>query len=89
MSNSIKSLIKSVEKSKIEYFETLKFMMSPMIVKLEKLDKIDVNKFNKEKKINYEDKRSQLDNNIKEYDKKLSRIMSEKKEILEKVKQNI
>ena len=64
-------------------------MMSPMTVQIEKLNKIDVNKFNKEKKINYEDKRSHLDNNIKKYDKKLSRIISEKKEILDKVKQNI
>ena len=85
----IKSLIKSVEKSKNEYFETIKLMMSPMTVQIEKLNKIDVNKFNKEKKINYEDKRSHLDNNIKQYDKKLSRIISEKKEILDKVKQNI
>ena len=89
LNSSIKSLIKSVEKSKNEYFETIKLMMSPMTVQIEKLNKIDVNKFNKEKKINYEDKRSHLDNNIKEYDKKLSRIISEKKEILEKVKQNI
>ena len=89
LNSSIKSLIKSVEKSKNEYFETIKLMMSPMTVQIEKLNKIDVNKFNKEKKINYEDKRSHLDNNIKEYDKKLSRIISEKKEILDKVKQNI
>ena len=89
LNSSIKSLIKSVEKSKNEYFETIKLMMSPMTVQIEKLNKIDVNKFNKEKKINYEDKRSHLDNNIKQYDKKLSRIISEKKVILEKVKQNI
>ena len=89
LNSSIKSLIKSVEKSKNEYFETIKLMMSPMIVQIEKLNKIDVNKFNKEKKINYEDKRSHLDNKIKQYDKKLSRIISEKKEILDKVKQNI
>ena len=89
LNSSIKSLIKSVEKSKNEYFETIKLMMSPMTVQIEKLNKIDVNKFNKEKKINYEDKRSHLDNNIKKYDKKLSRIISEKKEILDKVKQNI
>ena len=89
LNSSIKSLIKSVEKSKNEYFETIKLMISPMTVQIEKLNKIDVNKFNKEKKINYEDKRSHLDNNIKQYDKKLSRIISEKKEILDKVKQNI
>ena len=89
LNSSIKSLIKSVGKSKNEYFETIKLMMSPMTVQIEKLNKIDVNKFNKEKKINYEDKRSHLDNNIKQYDKKLSRIISEKKEILDKVKQNI
>ena len=89
LNSSIKSLIKSVEKSKNEYFETIKLMMSPMTVQIEKLNKIDMNKFNKEKKINYEDKRSHLDNNIKQYDKKLSRIISGKKEILDKVKQNI
>jgi len=89
LNSSINSLIKSVEKSKNEYFETIKLMMSPMTVQKEKLNKIDVNKFNKEKKINYEDKKSHLDNNIKQYDKKLSRIISEKKEILDKVKQNI
>ena len=89
LNSSIKSLIKSVEKSKNEYFETIKLMMSPMTVQIEKLNKIDVNKFNKEKKINYEDKRSHLDNHINQYDKKLSRIISEKKEILDKVKQNI
>ena len=89
LNSSINSLIKSVEKSKNEYFETIKLMMSPMTVQKEKLNKIDVNKFNKEKKINYEDKKSHLDNNIKQYDKKLSRIISEKKVILDKVKQNI
>ena len=89
LSGSIEYLIKSVEKSKVEYFETIKLMISPMTVQMEKLNKIDINKFNKEKKINYEDKRSQLDNIIEQYDKKLSIITSGKKEILEKVKQNI
>ena len=89
LSGSIEYLIKSVEKSKVEYFETIKLMISPMTVQMEKLNKIDINKFNKEKKINYEDKRSQLDNIIEQYDKKLSVITSGKKEILEKVKQNI
>ncbi len=89
LSGSIEYLIKSVEKSKVEYFETIKLMISPMTVQMEKLNKIDINKFNKEKKINYEDKRSQLDNIIEQYDKKLTIITSRKKEILEKVKQNI
>ena len=89
LGGSIKSLIKSVEKSKMEYFETIKLMMIPMTAQVEKLNKIQVNKFNKEKQLNYEDKKSSLDNDIKEYDKKLSKIIIEKKEILDDVKENL
>ena len=89
LSFSIKALINTVEKSKSEYFETIKLMMSPMTAQVEKLNKIDVNKFNKEKKLNYEDKRKRLDDKIKEYDNSLSKIITEKKEILDNVKQNL
>ena len=89
LGGSIKSLIKSVEKSKMEYFETIKLMLTPMTVQVEKLNKIEVNKFSKEKQLNYEDKKTNLDNDIKDYDKKLSKIINEKKEILENVKQNL
>jgi len=89
LGGSIKSLIKSVEKSKMEYFETIKLMLTPITVQVEKLNKIEVNKFSKEKQLNYEDKKTNLDNDIKDYDKKLSKIINEKKEILENVKQNL
>lgn len=89
LGGSIKSLIKSVEKSKMEYFETIKLMLTPMTVQIEKLNKIEVNKFSKEKQLNYEDKKTNLDNDIKDYDKKLSKIIVEKKEILDNVKQNL
>lgn len=89
LGGSIKSLIKSVEKSKMEYFETIKLMLIPITVQVEKLNKIEVNKFSKEKQLNYEDKKTNLDNDIKDYDKKLSKIIIEKKEILENVKQNL
>ena len=89
LSGSVKSLINTVEKSKSEYFETIRLMMSPMTAQVEKLNKIEVGKFNKEKKLNYEDKRSRLDDKIVEYDKNLSKIIIEKKEILENVNQNL
>ena len=89
LSGSVKALISSVEKSKSEYFETIRLMMSPMTAQVEKLNKIDVNKFNKEKKLNYEDKRKRLDDKIKEYDNSFSKIISEKKEIIENVNQNL
>ena len=89
LSGSVKSLINSVEKSKKEYFETIKIMMSPMTAQVEKLNKIEVNKFSKEKKLNYEDKRKILDDKIREYDVNLSKIITNKKEILQKVNQNL
>ena len=89
LSGSVKALISSVEKSKSEYFETIRLMMSPMTAQVEKLNKIDINKFNKEKKLNYEDKRKRLDDKIKEYDNSFSKIISEKKEIIENVNQNL
>lgn len=89
LSGSVKALINSVEKSKSEYFETIRLMMSPMTAQVEKLNKIDINKFNKEKKLNYEDKRKRLDDKIKEYDNSFSKIISEKKEIIENVNQNL
>ena len=89
LSVSVKALINTVEKSKSEYFETIRLMMSPMTAQVEKLNKIDVNKFNKEKKLNYEDKRKTLDDKIKKYDTSLSKIITEKKEILENVNQNL
>ena len=89
LSGSVKSLINAVEKSKSEYFETIRLMMLPMTTQVEKLNKIEVDKFNKEKKLNYEEKREKLDDEIKEYDAKLSKIIREKKSILEKVNENL
>ena len=60
LSGSVKNLINAVEKSKSEYFQTIKVMMSPMTAQVENLNKIDVSKFNKEKQINYEDKRKNI-----------------------------
>ena len=88
-SDSVNALINTIEKSKSEYFETIKIMMIPMTTQKDKLNKIEVKKFNKEKKLNYEDKRMSLDDKIKEYDKSLSKIISEKKEILISVNQNL
>ena len=89
LSGSVKSLINAVEKSKSEYFETIRLMMLPMTTQVEKLNKIEVDKFNKEKRLNYEEKRDKLDNAIMEYDVKLSKIITEKKDILENVNKNL
>ena len=89
LSGNVQALINSVEKSKKDYFETIKQMMSPMTVQIEKLNKIEVNKFNKEKKLNYEDKRKILDDKIKEYDANLAKIIANKKKILQNVNQNL
>ena len=89
LSGSVKNLINAVEKSKSEYFQTIKVMMSPMTAQVENLNKIDVSKFNKEKQINYEDKRKNIDDKISEYDESLKIILVEKKDIIEKVNQNL
>lgn len=89
LSGSVRALNNSVEKSKKDYFETIKLMMSPMTAQVEKLNKIEVNKFNKEKKLNYEDKRKILDDKIKEYDASLAKIIADKKKILQNVNQNL
>ena len=89
LSGSVKSLINAVEKSKSEYFYTIKMMMSPITTQVENLNKIDVSKFNKEKQINYEEKRKNFDDKIKEYDENLQKILVEKKGIIENVKQNL
>ena len=89
LSGSVRALNNSVEKSKKDYFETIKLMMSPMTAQVEKLNKIEVNKFNKEKKLNYEDKRKILDDKIKEYDVSLAKIIADKKNILQNVNQNL
>ena len=89
LSGSVKSLINAVEKSKSEYFYTIKMMMSPITAQVENLNKIDVSKFNKEKQINYEEKRKNFDDKIKEYDENLQKILVEKKGIIENVKQNL
>ena len=46
LGGSIRSLIKSVEKSKMEYFETIKLMLTPMTVQVEKLKINSVKKNN-------------------------------------------
>ena len=89
LSGSVRALNNSVEKSKKDYFETIKLMMSPMTAQVEKLNKIEVNKFNKEKKLNYEDKRKILDDKIKEYDASLAKIIADKKKILQNVNHNL
>ena len=89
LSGSVKSLINAVEKSKSEYFYTIKMIMSPITAQVENLNKIDISKFNKEKQINYEDKRKNVDDKIKEYDENLQKILVEKKGIIENVKQNL
>ena len=89
LSGSVKNLINAVEKSKTEYFQTIKLMMSPMTAQVENLNKIDVSKFNKEKQINYEDKRKNIDDKILEYDGSLQKILAEKKDIIENVNQNL
>jgi hypothetical protein len=59
-----------------------------MTAQVEKLNKIDVNKFNKEKKLNYEDKRKTLDDKIKKYDKSLSKIIIPSRSYIKSKKRN-
>ena len=89
LSQSVKALIDAIEGTKIEYFETIKEMINPMIIEIENIEKVDKSKFNKEKLINFNDMKSKLDKNIKAYDQKLSKIIKDKKEILTQVNRNI
>ena len=89
LSKSVKDLIEAIEKTKIEYFDTLRDMIKPIIIEIEKIESIDKSKFNKEKMVNYNNRKNKLDKIIKPYDEKLADIIKEKKEILNQIKDNI
>ena len=89
LSNSVKKLIDAIEITKTEYYDTMKDMMTPLMTEIEKIESIDTSKFSKEKLVNYKKMKSQLDNNIKSYDKELATIIKNKKEILNKINDNI
>ena len=89
LSKSVKNLIEAIEKTKVEYFDTLRDMIKPIIVEVEKIENIDKSKLNKEKMVNYNDRKNKLDKSIKPYDEKLAAIIKEKKDILNQIKDNI
>ena len=64
LSKSVKNLIEAIEKTKVEYFDTLRDMIKPIIVEVEKIENIDKSKFNKEKMVNYNDRKNKLDKSI-------------------------
>ena len=89
LSNSVKSLIDAVEKTKVEYYYTLKDMINPLIIEEDKIEKVDQSKFTKEKKVNYNDMKAKLNKLIKPYDEKLAKIIKDTQDILGQVKENI
>lgn len=89
LSNSVVSLIDAIEKTKAEYFETIVDMINPMKVEVEKIESIDQSKFTKEKKVNYKDMKNKLDEKIKPYDRNLSQIIKDTKDVLNQVNDNI
>ena len=89
LSNSVKSLIDAVEKTKVEYYNTLKDMINPLIIEEDKIEKVDQSKFTKEKKVNYNDMKTKLNKLIKPYDEKLAQIIKDTQDILGQVKENI
>ena len=89
LSGSVKSLIDAVEKTKIEYYDTLQEMITPLKIEADKIEKVDQKKISKEKKINYNDMKSKLDKSIRPYDQKLAQIIKDTQNILSNVKENI
>ena len=89
LSKSVNSLIEAIELTKKEYFETIKEMMNPIIIEIDKIESVDKTKFSKGKIINYNDMKDKLDTKIKIYDETLARIIKDKKEILRQINDNI
>ena len=89
LSGSITSIIDVIEKIKNEYFVSVRDMMKPIITEIEKIEKLDTSKFGNQKLETFNKKKTNLDNNIKEYDKKLVKIFKELKESLNTINENI
>ena len=89
LSKSVSSLIDLFEKVKNDFFNTIKSMISPITLELKKFEKINKKKFDKNKLKIYETKRDELNKNIEIYDKNLSKIVQEIKNIYIKIKTNI
>ena len=89
LSKSVSSLINLFEKIKDDFFDTVKSMVSPITLEIKKFENIDKKKFDKNKLKIYEKKREELNDNIEKYDKNLSKIIQEIKNIYIKIKANI
>ena len=89
LSKSVSNLIDLFEKVKNDFFNVVESMTNPILIEIEKLKEIDEKKFENEKLKKYKEKKNKLNDNIEKYDKNLSNIIIEIKDILMKIKSNI
>ena len=89
LSKSVSNLIDLFENVKNNFFNVVESMTNPILAQIEKIKEIDEEKVEKEKLKIYKEKKNKLNNNIEKYDKNLSCIIMEIKDILMKIKSNI
>lgn len=89
LSNSISNLIDLFEKAKNNFFNATESMINPILIEIEKIKEIDEKKIEKSKLKEYREKKQKLNEDIEKYDKNLSEIIIEIKNILNKIKDNI
>jgi hypothetical protein len=89
LSNSISNLIDLFEKVKNNFFNAVESMTNPILMEIKKIKEIDEKKIDKAKMKEYKEKKNKLNDDIENYDKNLSQIIIEIKDILIKIKDNI
>ena len=89
LSKSVSNLVDLFEKVKNDFFSVVESMTNPILAEIEKIKEIDEKKFEKEKLKTYKEMKNKLNDNIDNYDKNLSNIIIEIKDILMKIKSNI
>ena len=89
LSESVSNLVHLFEKVQNDFFNTVESMINPIIIEIQKINKINEKKFDKVKLKAYKDKKNKLNDNIEKYDKNLSKLIIEIKDILIKIKSNI
>ena len=89
LSKSVSNLVDLFEKVKNDFFSVVESMTNPILAEIEKIKEIDEKKFDKEKLKTYKEMKNKLNDNIDNYDKNLSNIIIEIKDILMKIKSNI
>ena len=87
LSDSVSSLIKSIEELKKQYFDYAKKTMEPIRAKKEEIEKLDKTKLKDKKK--FDEKNNKVEKKIKEYDQKLVHIIKDLKEVFNKIGLNI